>query len=49
MAKESYETYLNEIFDELKNAHQNNDEILAFGLIAEINRVKNLMAATTQS
>ena len=45
----SYEQRLNAIYVELKAAHESRDEILAFNLLTEINRLKNLMTATVQS
>lgn len=49
MATERYEQRLNAIYVELKKAHENRDELLAFDLVAEINRLKSLMVASVQS
>lgn len=49
MSKQAYEQMLVEIYNELKAAHDNHDELLAFDLIAEINRLKSLMTVTAQS
>lgn len=49
MADISYEKRLAEIFSELKEAHRSHDELLAFDLVTEINRLKSLMTATAQS
>lgn len=45
----SYEEKLAEIFSELKEAHKNRDELLAFSLITEANRLQVLAAATSRN
>lgn len=49
MSKKAYESRLDEIFAELKEAHRNHDELLAFDLVTEINRLKSLITASVQS
>lgn len=46
MGNMSYEDKLRELFAELKAAHENRDELLAFSLITEVNRLKAMAAAT---